>query len=475
MTTTTPGIPGAPSAAPAPSQSGITSTPAATSTTAVGVGAVPMDTTTSASTTTAASASATSSTTPSTTTAAAAAAADATTTTVKDVKAPTDTDGAGGDTVDAVTSAATTSVTATTPPATTSSSSSTTITTPTSAEKRKGEDQKPKARKQPKAPPTLPSIPSTFIPLRVDVSSNDKKTRVVDTLLFDPSCFPVPLYSPIAQAVEDNVREMAYQILSDAECYGMTRPVSSTASKGKSSSNAPSFVGRVGVYSPELQTKAEDQLRSQIWKILDGKMEILQKASSQPMLLPKVAPAAQSQPTTQEATPGTAVSSSTATTPASATSTATTPKNNGNNNGLVPISIRMHTVHRIIIHEDIWWDPVNSPLTVVEFARELAEELNLPNGDEAVIGITTCMLEQLYGLKMDDAPDVSAKVTQQIFFHNNPSSAVGSAGPHNSSSNNSHVLEASSSSKEGLRGAYQMSENNNRNAMSQFAKQHSVK
>jgi hypothetical protein len=255
------------------------------------------------------------------------------------------------------------------------------------------------------------------------------------------------LYSPLAEAVEDNVREIAYQILSDAECYGMTRPTTTqTKSKsGSNSSNVPSFIGRLDFHTTDLQTKAEDQLRSQLWKIIEGKMNIIKKAS---------------RPTIS------------AYTTAGNDAATTTTQSQDIPNGLVPISIRLYTVHRIIIHEDIWWDPVSSPLTPIEFARELAHELNLPDGDEAVIAITTCMLEQLYGLPIDDTPDVSAKVTQQIFSHNNPPSRVSGVGPNPSAS--SSVIEASLSSKEGLRGAYQMSENNNRNAVSQFAQQHRV-
>jgi hypothetical protein len=332
-----------------------------------------------------------------------------------------------------------------TKPGATTESNTTTTATPTAT-------ATATARTHPKAPPTLPSLPSTLIPVRVDVSSDDGKYRVIDTLLIDPTCFPIPLYSPLSQAVEDNVREIAYSILSDAECQGMVRH-----SSGKH------FTGRIDLWNKKLQTKAEDQLRPQIWKIIDGKMGIVKRASVRGKVINnnnnnnQVSGLSPSAPENKLA---------------AATSTTTDVHSQ---NGLIPIYIRLYTVHRIIIHEDILWDPYHSPITPLEFARELATELNLPAGDEAVIGITTCMLEQLYGLPMDETPDVSAKVTQQIFHHNNPASSIseaGGTGASASSSASQNVIEASSSSKEGLRGAYQMSENNNRNALSQFAQQH---
>lgn len=184
-------------------------------------------------------------------------------------------------------------------------------------------------------------VPSTLIPVRVDVSSHDKSTRIVDTLLVDPSCWPIPLYAPLQESVERNIREYAYTILSDAEVAGMGRTVRH-------------FTGRVDVWSTELQTQIEDQLRPQLWAIVNGAAK------------PKQQPLEES-------------------------------------NALIPISIRL-VIHGISIDENIQWDP-SVPLSPLEFAQELARDLNLP--DEAVIAITICLLEQLYGLDMDTSPDES--------------------------------------------------------------------
>lgn len=58
---------------------------------------------------------------------------------------------------------------------------------------------------------------SNIVPIRVDVLSADKTIRIVDTLLFDPTCWPVTLYQPLYAAIEENVTDMAHNILSDAE------------------------------------------------------------------------------------------------------------------------------------------------------------------------------------------------------------------------------------------------------------------
>ena len=65
---------------------------------------------------------------------------------------------------------------------------------------------------------------SNIVPIRVDVLSEDKTIRIVDTLLFDPTCWPVAWTSNstasatlTATVVEENVIQLAHTILSDAE------------------------------------------------------------------------------------------------------------------------------------------------------------------------------------------------------------------------------------------------------------------
>ena len=56
-----------------------------------------------------------------------------------------------------------------------------------------------------------------IVPVRVDVLSDDKTIRIVDTLLLDPTCWPVALYQPLHASVEENTTQLAHTILSDAE------------------------------------------------------------------------------------------------------------------------------------------------------------------------------------------------------------------------------------------------------------------
>eukprot|EP00980_Cylindrotheca_fusiformis_P019142 scaffold6486_cov96-Cylindrotheca_fusiformis.AAC.6 len=98
---------------------------------------------------------------------------------------------------------------------------------------------------------------SELIPIRVDASSDDKSVRIVDTFLFDPTCWPIPLSRPLSVSVEENVQLMADSILSDAETNGMGRTVRH-------------FTGRLDLWSESLQKKIEAQLRPQFWKLIDG-------------------------------------------------------------------------------------------------------------------------------------------------------------------------------------------------------------
>ena len=100
--------------------------------------------------------------------------------------------------------------------------------------------------------------PANLVPLRVDVCTGDGHVRIVDTLMFDPKCWPIPLLPPLHESVEHNVRELAHSIISDAEVIGMGRTVRH-------------FTNRVDLWSPRLQELVEGQLRSQLWDIVEGK------------------------------------------------------------------------------------------------------------------------------------------------------------------------------------------------------------
>jgi hypothetical protein len=186
---------------------------------------------------------------------------------------------------------------------------------------------------------TTSTTKSTLIPVRIDVLTDDRLLRVVDTILIDPTCWPISLCAPLHETVERNITHLAHTVLSDAEVQGMSRTVRH-------------FTGRVDIWTPQLQEKVEEQLRPQVWKIINGRAKI------------KVA-------------------------------------NNNNDKHLIPISIRF-ILNRIVVHEEILWDP-DGPVTPIEFAQDMTKELNLP--EEATVSIVTTMLEQLYGLVMDESPN----------------------------------------------------------------------
>lgn len=98
---------------------------------------------------------------------------------------------------------------------------------------------------------------SSLLPVRIDVVSDDKSIRIVDTLVLDPTCWPIPLYAPLQESLERNVKELAYTILGEAEVQGMGRTVRH-------------FTGRVDLWSESLQEKIESQLRPQLLKIVSG-------------------------------------------------------------------------------------------------------------------------------------------------------------------------------------------------------------
>lgn len=92
-----------------------------------------------------------------------------------------------------------------------------------------------------------------LVPVRVDVASGE--TRLIDTILMDPKCFPVPLYHPLEDAVEQNVQELAHSLIMDAEVYGMGRTVRH-------------FTGRTDIWTRTLQQEVAQQLRPQLWALL---------------------------------------------------------------------------------------------------------------------------------------------------------------------------------------------------------------
>jgi hypothetical protein len=171
--------------------------------------------------------------------------------------------------------------------------------------------------------------PADLVPLRVDVATEDGNVRIVDTLLLDPNCWPVSfdMAAPLHESVERNIQEMAHSIISDAEVSGMGRTVRH-------------FTNRVELWSTKLQDLVEDQLRPQVWNIVEG------RASS------------------------------------------------ARSSTVVKISLRL-MVNNIMITDDFDWD-TSVPTCPIDFSHTMAKELNLPS--EAAVAIATSIVEQLNGV-----------------------------------------------------------------------------
>jgi hypothetical protein len=116
----------------------------------------------------------------------------------------------------------------------------------------------------------LPSL----VPIRIDVFASDKSLRVVDTLLLDPTVWPIPFpqhvmisssnnntmstYDAAKTAwIESNCQLLANQVLADQECLGMGR-------------TARHFTGRVDLWSDTMQSLIADQIRPQLVQVALG-------------------------------------------------------------------------------------------------------------------------------------------------------------------------------------------------------------
>jgi len=114
------------------------------------------------------------------------------------------------------------------------------------------------------------------------------------------------------------------------------------------------FTGRLDLWSQKLQTSIEDQLRPQLWKIVE-----MNRDDKKPL--------------------------------------------GKYDETLVPISIRL-MFDRINVHENILWDKYG-PLSPFEFAEDMAKEMNLP--DDAIVSIAMTIIEQLHGLNIDTSSDAT--------------------------------------------------------------------
>jgi hypothetical protein len=276
----------------------------------------------------------------------------------------------------------------------------------------------------------LPSL----VPIRIDVFASDKSLRVVDTLLFDPTVWPIPFpqhvmsnhnYDAARTAwIESNCQLLANQVLADQECLGMGR-------------TARHFTGRVDLWSDTMQNLIADQIRPQLVQVALGTATT---ARQRPLVAIKrkqastsTAAAAHSDggsetkkaktdsmevdtPEKEKSTndnaskeeqqqpPKETEPETTAPMPAKEEEEKVDDQNKASNDALqklpvensrlIPIRIRL-LVHGVRIHDDFDWDPCLG-MSPLEFVQAMGQDLNL--SDEAIVAVAIDMTEQIHGL-----------------------------------------------------------------------------
>lgn len=268
----------------------------------------------------------------------------------------------------------------------------------------------------------LPSL----VPIRIDVFTSDKSLRVVDTLLFDPTVWPIPFPQHVVSSnsnnnnsrintydaarmawIESNVQLLANELLADQECLGMGR-------------TARHFTGRVDLWSDTMQSLIADQIRPQLVQVALGTattarqrplVAIKRKTSAadtqSDVTVTKKAKidsmevdtpekeSTKSNEEGQQPPKETETTETTATAPAKEKEKADKPTQKlPAKSNLIPIRIRL-LVHGVRIHDDFDWDPCLG-MSPLELAEAMGRDLNL--SDEAVVALTIDMAEQIHGL-----------------------------------------------------------------------------
>ena len=206
------------------------------------------------------------------------------------------------------------------------------------------------------------------------------------------------------------------------------------------------FTGRLDLWTPKLQRAVEDQLRPQLWKIATGTATKSRTRNNTDNNRANDAPTSNKKKNTGDGSTPESITNTTA-----RTSFSSSP---------IPISIRL-VMDQFVIHEDVLWDDDNNLVSPFDFARDMAEEMNLP--DEAVVAIATTMIEQIYGLSMDATKDARLPTTATATSGNDKGSGTTAAKSSSSSSAAAGV---------GNRGAWAMDPKEHASITAQVVSQH---
>eukprot|EP00977_Amphora_coffeiformis_P029610 scaffold41925_cov206-Amphora_coffeaeformis.AAC.1 len=280
-----------------------------------------------------------------------------------------------------------------------------------------------------------------LVPLRVDVSLAGNNTaspstpslRIVETILLDPFVWPLrpTKLNDETGWIEDNVRFLAHNVLTDLEVQGMGRTVRH-------------FTNRAEIWSVELQKRVMNQLRPQLKCVAAMRKNYYRKRKAAPCRIISEPPTKQSRVSEMNKEADKTIlkkedlekEKELLSTSSPAEATSSSPANTGNTpakeeeskskddsaendpnsfSHLIPIKIRL-SVHGIRIQDDCLWDPsLSSKVTPIDYAKSLANDLKL--SPEAVQAIAVDITEQLYGSTRD--PNLPEDV--QIVDEGNPS------------------------------------------------------
>ena len=256
----------------------------------------------------------------------------------------------------------------------------------------------------------------SLVPLRVNVSENNGDINIVETLVLDRNCWPIPLEDPLEVSIERNADLLAHTLITDLEVHGMGRTVRH-------------FTGRVDLWSPALQQKIKNQLVPQLWHVVQtSKFKIVKdndccwkkKRQRNDHAADVAAKQAERKQGETETTKENASEES------DKKDESTNKKENESTRAnirlkprkprkasLVPVRLRL-CVNGVRIHDDFIWD-LSVPQCPIEFAKQFGQDLNL--SDEAVVAVVTSIVEQLDGSVVDDTKDLDANAASLARKH----------------------------------------------------------
>jgi hypothetical protein len=236
----------------------------------------------------------------------------------------------------------------------------------------------------------------SLVPIRIDVVTDDKSIRIVDTLLMDPNLWPIPRpfqsqsFAPNTAVgtewIEANCQLLANQVLSDQECVGMGR-------------TSRFFTGRVDLWSVTMQQSIVEQIRPQLQQVASAatlssrRLSLKREQDTTPADSSKkrVKTEAMGVDSLEQATPNIFSQKDTATLPNPSIESEV-----GKESQLVPIHLRL-SVHGVRIHDDFDWD-LSLGVSPLQLAQAMGKDLRL--SDEAIVAIAIDIAEQAQGLSI---------------------------------------------------------------------------